>query len=152
MSLFTRRRLIAAAPVAGLAAGTALTLGPSPAAAAASGMVELVTPFRLQDSRVNEPTKYDTSAQDNIAVPGLAGHGGVILNVTVTETEGAGFFRIAEGFEAVPSTSTINWYTAGQTVANLAIVKVTPPAAGISIQGGGNGRAHLILDVLGFVA
>jgi hypothetical protein len=33
----------------------------------------------------------------------------------------------------------------------LAIVKVTPPTGGISIQGGGNGRAHLIIDVLGFI-
>ena len=113
--------------------------------------MELISPIRIQDSRVSEPDKYDTTAQDSIAVPGLAGKSGVIVNVTVTETEGAGFFRVAEDFEAVPSTSNINWYGDGQTVANLAMVKITPPIAGISIQGGGDGRAHLIIDVLGFI-
>lgn len=152
MSLFTRRRLIAAAPASGLAAGAVFTLGPSAASAAVSGLVELVDPFRVQDSRVHEPDKYDTSAQDSLAVPGITGKSGVILNVTVTETEGAGFFRIGDGFEAVPTTSNINWYGDGQTLANMAIVMVTPPAAGITVQGGGDGRAHLIIDVLGFVS
>lgn len=151
MSLFTRRRFIAAAPASGLAAGAALTLAPSPTSAAVSGLVELVAPFRLQDSRVNEPDKYDTTARDGLAVQGIAGKNGVILNVTVTETEGAGFFRIADGFEAEPSTSNINWYGDGQTLANMAVVMVTPPSGGITVQGGGNGRAHLVIDVLGFV-
>ncbi|MFW2336394.1 hypothetical protein [Ilumatobacter sp.] len=152
MSLFTRRRLIAAAPVSGLAAGAAVAFGPNASAAAVAGLVELVTPFRLQDSRVNEPDKYDTSAQDSLAVPGIDGKSGVILNVTVTETEGAGFFRVADAFEAVPTTSNINWYGDGQTLANMAIVMVAPPATGITVQGGGDGRAHLVIDVLGFVA
>ncbi len=152
MSEFTRRRFIAAAPASGLAAGAALTVGPNPVSAAVSGVVELITPFRLQDSRVNEPDKYDTTAQDSLAVPGIAGRSGVILNVTVTETEGAGFFRIADGFEPVPTTSNINWYGDDQTLANMAIVMVAAPANGIAVQGGGNGRAHLVIDVLGFVA
>ena len=151
MSVFTRRRFIAAAPATGLAAGGALALGPNAASAAVSGLIELVTPFRLQDSRVNEPDKYHTAAQDSLAVPGIDGKNGVILNVTVTETEGAGFFRIADDFEAVPTTSNINWYGTDQTVANMAIVSTTAPAAGITVQGGGNGRAHLVIDVLGFV-
>ena len=150
MTSISRRALIAAAPATGWA-GAALALHPNAASAATSGTVELISPIRIQDSRVSEPDKYDTTAQDSIAVPGLAGKSGVIVNVTVTETEGAGFFRVAEDFEAVPSTSNINWYGDGQTVANLAMVKITPPIAGISIQGGGDGRAHLIIDVLGFI-
>ena len=152
MSVFTRRRFIAAAPATGLVVGGALALGPNAASAAVSGLIELVTPFRLQDSRVNEPDKYDTRAQDSLAVPGITGKRGVILNVTVTETEGAGFFRIADDFETVPTTSNINWYGADQTLANMAIVAVTTPASGITVQGGGSGRAHLVIDVLGFVA
>ena len=96
-----------------------------------------------------EPDKYDTSARDSLFVDGLAGNNGVILNVTVTQTEGSGFFRIADGFEDPPTTSNINWYTDGQKVANMAIVKTT---SGIAVQGGGSGRAHLIIDVLGFIA
>ena len=56
------------------------------------------------------PTSTTRPAQDSLAVPGIDGKSGVILNVTVTETEGAGFFRIADEFEAVPTTSNINWY------------------------------------------
>jgi hypothetical protein len=145
MSTISRRHLIAAAP-----AGAACALAPTRALAAV-GAVELVAPFRLQDSRTMEPDKYDTSAEDTLAVPGLGGKHGVVLNVTVTATEGAGYFRIAEDIEPIPTTSTINWYTDGQTVANMAIVKITPPGGGIAIQGGGSGRAHLIIDVLGFV-
>jgi hypothetical protein len=152
MSLFTRRSFIAAAPASGLAVGAAMTLGPRPAVAAVAGVVQLVTPFRLQDSRTMEPDKYDTSAQDTLTVPGLLGNSGVILNVTVTETEGAGFFRVADAFESVPSTSNINWYEDGQTLANMAIVQVPVTQSGIAVQGGGAGRAHLVIDVLGFVA
>lgn len=151
MSLFTRRRLIAAAPVSAVAAGAGLAFAPADASAAAAGALELIIPFRLQDSRINEPDKYDTSARDSLAVDGLAGKSGVILNVTVTETEGAGFFRIGEEFEDPPATSNINWYTDGQTLANMAIVS-TPSGTGISVQGGGAGRAHLIIDVVGYIA
>lgn len=151
MSTISRRHLIAASSATGLA-GVALTVGPTPALAATAGGIELVTPFRLQDSRTMEPDKYDTTARDSLFVAGLAGKNGVIVNVTVTETEGFGFFRIADGFQDDPTTSNINWFANGQTLANMAIVKVTPPATGITVQGGGAGRAHLIIDVIGFIA
>ena len=148
MSILTRRSLLAAAP--GVAAGVALT--PTPVVAAvAAGTIELIVPFRLQDSRTREPDKYDTSARDSLAVPGSAGKSGVILNVTVTDTEGAGFFRVGDDFVDPPATSNVNWYGDGQTVANMAIVS-TPSGTGIAVQGGGSGRAHLIIDVLGFIA
>ncbi len=148
MSIISRRRLIAATSATGLA-GAVLTAGPTPALAVTAGTIELITPFRLQDSRTMEPDKYDTTARDSLFVDGLAGKNGVILNVTVTQTEGSGFFRIADGFEDVPTTSNINWYTDGQKLANMAIVRTT---SGITIQGGGAGRAHLIIDVVGFIA
>lgn len=147
MSNISRRRLIAATSATGLA-GAALAVGPAPAQAATVGVIELITPFRLQDSRTMEPDKYDTGARDSLFVDGLAGKNGVILNVTVTDTEGSGFFRIADAFEDPPTTSNINWYTDGQKVANMAMVKTT---SGIAIQGGGAGRAHLIIDVLGYI-
>lgn len=151
MSDITRRRLLAAAP-AGLV-GASLVTGSSQAAAGALlGSLELVTPFRLQDSRTMEPDKYDSAARDTLVVPGLAGKLGVVVNLTVTQTEGAGYFRVAGDVEDPPTTSSINWYTDGQTIANMAIVKVTPPSAGIAVQGGGAGRAHLIIDVLALIA
>jgi len=83
-------------------------------------------------------------------VSGPSVYCGVILNITITETEGFGFFRIAEGFAEPAPTSSINWYADDQTVANMAIAS-TPSGTGISVQGGGDGRAHLIIDVLGFI-
>ena len=60
----------------------------SPAAAlAGSSGVTLIDPFRLQDSRTMEADKYDTTAADNLFVEGLEGHQGVLLNITVTQTE-----------------------------------------------------------------
>ncbi len=147
MSIISRRKLIAATSATGLA-GAALAVSPTPALAASAGGTELITPFRLQDSRTMEPDKYGTGARDSLFVDGLAGKNGVILNITVTETEGFGFFRIADAFEDPPTTSNINWYTEGQTVANMAMVKTT---SGITVQGGGAGHAHLIIDVLGFI-
>ena len=70
------------------------------------------------------------------------------VDVTVTQTEGSGFFRVAREFQDPPTTSSINWYTDGQKLANMAMVKTT---SGITVQGGGAGRAHLIIDVLGFI-
>jgi hypothetical protein len=151
MSTLSRRRLIAATSATGLA-GAALAAGPTPASAATAGTIEFITPFRLQDSRTMEPDKYDTSARDTLFVDGLAGKNGVILNATVIQTEGSGFFRFADDFEDDPTTSNINWYTDGQKVANMAMVQITPPATGITVQGGGAGRAHLIIDVIGFIA
>jgi len=122
---------------------------PAPALAAASG-VSLIEPFRVQDSRTMEEGKYDTTAADDLFVEGLVGHQGVLLNVTVTATEGAGFFLICKQHQSPARTSTINWWGSGQTLANLAVVNVAG-ASGIHIQGGGSGRAHLIIDVLGFI-
>ncbi|MEM8747480.1 MAG: hypothetical protein AAF945_19295 [Actinomycetota bacterium] len=151
MPTISRRGLIAAGSASGLA-GAALIGTSSPASASSTGATELITPFRLQDSRTMEPDKYSTAAQDSLAVDGLLGKCGVILNVTVTQTEGFGFFRIGDGFETAPTTSNINWYEDGQTLANMAMVAVEPTSGGIDIQGGGDGRAHLIIDVLGFIA
>lgn len=144
----SRRHLVAAAPLA----VAAVALPATSASAAATGSLELVTPFRVLDSREDEPDKYDTTANDAIAIDGIAGKIGVLLNVTVVQTEGNGFFRVGGEAEVPPTTSTINWYTDGQIVANMAIVSLPAAAGGVVIQGGGSGRAHLVLDVLGFVS
>lgn len=149
----SRRGLISrAGPVAaigGLAGLAAATVASSPVSADTSGRIVPVDPFRLVDSRVQEPDKYGDGALDGIAVPDLADYQAVLLNITVTETEGAGFIRIGREPEAVPSTSNINWTTAGQTIANFAVI-FTAGGPGITLQMVG-GRAHVILDVLGYV-
>ena len=150
MTLTRRRLLSCAAPVAVTSAAFPVLGTGAALAATAGGVVTLVTPFRLQDSRTMEPDKYDTSARDSLADARLAGRAGVLLNITVTETEGAGYFRLGAGFVDPPPTSNINWWGAGQTLANMAAVEVTA-LGGFVVQGGGNGRAHLIIDVMGFI-
>lgn len=147
----TRRRLLArAAPVAAVSAALPL-VGAGPAfAATGTGSITLVTPFRLQDSRTMEPDKYGTSARDSLADGRLAGYAGALLNVTVTDTEGTGFFRLGAAFVDPPPTSNINWWGPGQTLANLAAIQVTS-LGGFVVQGGGSGRAHLIIDVVGLI-
>ena len=142
-----RRLLTAAAPIA---AATALVGLAGPAGAQGTGALTLIEPVRFLDSRVQEPDKYGPGANDNVLVPGLAGHAGALINLTVTETEGAGFFRIARTAVIPPPTSNINWWGSDQTLANLAVVD-TGGASGVNILSGGLGRAHLILDLLGYV-
>lgn len=146
MTISRRHPLAVAAPAAALP-----LLGSGPASAAvAGGPITFVSPFRLQDSRTMEPDKYDTSARDGLADARLAGHAGALLNVTVTDTEGSGFFRLAGAYADPPTTSSINWWGPGQTLANLAAVELTA-AGGFVIQGGGNGRAHLLIDVVALI-
>jgi hypothetical protein len=148
MSTIDRRHLLAASvPV--LAASALVGLA-GPASAASAGTLTLIEPVRFLDSRVQEPEKYGPGANDNVAVPGLAGHAGAVINATVTETEGAGFFRFARTAVIPPPTSNINWWASGQTLANLAVV-FTNGSGGISIVSGGLGRAHLVLDLIGYV-
>ena len=154
MSQLDRRTLIGrtapTAVLAGLAGSVAATAGAS--AAATGGGLVLFEPFRLQDSRVNEPDKYDTGAVDGLAVPGLAANQGVLLNITITQTEGSGFVWVGKEPVPFPDTSNINWSANGQTLANFAVVFTGLGQGGITVQLHGNGRTHLILDVIGFVA
>jgi hypothetical protein len=153
MTLDRRALISRAAPAAALGglAGAALLAAPA-AAAPATGSLVLVEPFRLLDSRVNEPDKYDTGAVDNLAVPGLDAYQAVLVNVTLTQTEGSGFVWLGAAPVAFPSTSNVNWSASDQTLANLAIVFTGTGRSGITVQVHGNGRTHLILDVVGFVA
>lgn len=146
----SRRAILTCLAPATVASVFALPMLASSRAAAAPGPVTLTPPFRLLDSRIHEPDKYDSSARDGLAHLSLAGHEGAVLNVTVTETEGAGFFRLAAEFEDPPATSNVNWWGPGQTLANMAMITVTP-TGGFVVQGGGSGRAHLIIDVLGYI-
>jgi hypothetical protein len=148
VSTIDRRHLLAATvPVV---AGGALIGLAGAASATSAGTLTLIEPIRFLDSRVQEPDKFGPSANDNVAVPGLAAHAGAIINATVTETEGAGFFRFARTAVIPPPTSNINWWASGLTLANLAVV-FTNGSAGISIVSGGLGRAHVVLDLLGYI-
>jgi hypothetical protein len=154
MKSLTRRTLLGAAPVA--LAGAAV-VGRAPTAQAidvTGGTLALVAPFRLFDSRQSGTgEKYAVGGSDEITVPDLASVHGVVLNVTITDTEGQGFVRVADKIVWPPPTSTINWYATGQTLANFAIVRTTAGSSKVTFQLGGTtgGKLHIVLDVIGYI-
>ena len=165
MSLFSRRAMLAAG---GSAALMPLAMRAAPAAAEASkpapvegSLVTLRTPIRAYDSRTDTVLLGGDkiAAEDAIIVTvGIPDEKrflvSVFLNVTVTETEGAGFLRVfatdPSGTIAPPETSNVNWYDDGQTVANFVLSGVGPEF-GVEIYCGGAGRTHVIVDVQGYV-
>jgi len=153
MNVLTRRTLLGVAPVALVGVAVA---GHAPVAQAlevSGGTLSLVTPFRILDSRTaGTGAKYTVGDADLVAVPDLATVHGVVLNVTITDTEGLGFVRVADAVVWPTPTSTINWYADNQTMANMTIVRTQSAASKIAVQfGGRGGKTHLVLDVLGYV-
>ena len=69
------------------------------------------------------------------------------LNITVTNTQGAGFILIYPQGGSQPNVSTLN-YVAGQTIANAAIVPAGT-GGGVTVIAGVSG-ANLIIDINGY--
>ena len=163
MSLFSRRKMLTAmggaaalAPVAWRGASAATTAQPPD-----GSLVTLRTPVRVYDSRVDtdllggEKIAADESIIITVGVPGETRFiSAAFLNVTVTETEGAGFLRVfasdLSGKQPVPETSNVNWSQDDITLANLALTGVGGES-GVEIFCGGAGRAHVIADLQGYV-
>jgi hypothetical protein len=83
----------------------------------------------------------------NLGVPGFAK--AAVINVTVTDTEVAGFVAVFAANVAWPGNSTINWSATGQNLANTAITAVDPSGQ-IKIRGGVN-RTDVVIDVQGYL-
>lgn len=158
--LFTRRRMIGAG-------GAAVALSPLAIAKTASAAIDpsgpvtvLVTPTRLYDSRTDMTPLGGAKLQagQSVAVTASAGPTGILMaafvNVTVTQTEGQGFLRLtgsdATGERPPAPTSNVNWLGSGQTMANMALTTVGFENA-IEVFCGGNGRTHVIVDLMGFI-
>ena len=85
---------------------------------------------------------YATSTRSPLARPA------VVLNVTVTQSEGSGYATVFPGGTAVPETSNLN-FTGNVDVPSLVI---TPLGADGSIAVRIRGEpTHVLVDVLGFV-
>jgi hypothetical protein len=83
----------------------------------------------------------------DVGVP--AGARAAVLNLTVTETEAAGFVAVFAGNIPWPGNSSVNWSTTGQTVANAVISPVGPDAK-IKVLGGVN-KTHIVIDTQGYL-
>lgn len=159
---FTRRRIIAAGGTAALA--VPLAVSTRVGAVAPGGQLKtLISPVRVFDSR--EPTsvlggaKFDVDDVVAVTVSGAYAPEdhfatAVFANVTITETEGAGYLAVRgedlSGLLPPPTTSNINWSASGQTLANLTLSTVGGENA-IEVHCKGLGRTHVIVDIQGYV-
>ncbi|MFW2333744.1 hypothetical protein [Ilumatobacter sp.] len=161
MSLFTRRRMLTTVGGAAALSPVAMRAGSASAAATQSGLITLRTPIRAFDSRTDttllggDKIEAEESVIITVGIPDekrflLS----VFLNLTITETEGAGFLTAFEsdlsGKQPMPETSNVNWSQDGQTLANMALSAVGGEN-GVEVFCGGLGRTHFIVDIQGYV-
>lgn len=106
-------------------------------------------PFRAYDSREPGHNRHSDDETFHIPIPAIPqGAHGVFACITVTEAVGSGVLT-AWGDGGRPGTSNVNYYSAGQTVANAALVPLTAEG-GINVH---TSRAtHVIIDVQGWSA
>jgi len=157
--VLSRRSLFAA--LGGSAAAVAVPAVRAAASQPVPGSPFVVhrTPVRIVDTRTDSFPGRKLAAGDDVSFSVAAGTGGdfatsVFVNLTITETEGAGFLAVRgedlSGEEPPVRHSNINWFEDGVTLANLVLSTVAGENS-IAILCGGNGRTHVVLDVLGYV-
>lgn len=159
-----------------IGAGGAVALAPivadgrivqaAPATVQTGPVYVLVDPLRVFDSRTAPPSFGGgrLSSGSSVGVPfgfpvdivseGLHTPAAVWINITVTETQGAGYLVVRPsdptGEKPLPATSNVNWSTSGQTLANLALVTIGDETY-IEIHAGGAGSTHLTVDLQGYI-
>ena len=131
-----------------------------------SGQLHLVTPGRVYDSR-DALIKHAFGASDrvvtvttvavghigagNVVVP--AGASGILCNLTVTATEGAGFLGLySNALSSWPGNSSINWVAKDTDIAN-SVTTAIDATGKIKVNIGGSGPAaqtHFVIDVVGY--
>lgn len=124
-----------------------------PAQVASAGRLQTEEPYRALDTRLSgnglAPGSSLTVTLDGLdtVVPddALA----VVLNVTGTEADGAGYVTAYPSGQQRPNTSTINLDGPGHTAANMAIV---PLGADGTITFFSDAGTELVVDVAGFVS
>lgn len=127
-----------------------------------AGAFTTITPTRVYDSRlaggqliggqnrvVSVANGIDlgtgaVNAPDLVPVGATA----IAYNLTVTDTQGSGYLQVAPGDTTGITSSSINWSTAGQTIANGLVVKVDGSRQVNATVGAG--ATQFIIDVLGY--
>jgi hypothetical protein len=135
------------------------------ASPASAGAFVPITPARVFDSRYLAPVgrlasganrtvsvansylpDSATVASSNVVPTGATA---VAVNLTITDTTGAGFLFLAPGTASAVTASSINWSASGTTVANALVVPLDS-ARQLKAFVGGGGSAHFLLDVSGY--
>jgi hypothetical protein len=121
----------------------------------AAGQAEYVEvpPTRAYDSRlpVNGGAKLGAGGTIELPIVGLVvppNARSVVLNVTATDSDGAGYLTVYPGGSPRPETSNVNYLT-GQTIPNAVIVGLGPTG---TVDVFSFASAHIIVDVVGYFA
>lgn len=132
---------------------------------ATAGAFHPIPPTRVYDSRLDPKGKLApaegtrvTNVKDGIdlatgvvnapnVVP--AGATAIAYNLTIAETQNAGFLAVYPANEATFKASSINWDRSGQLLANAAIVQISS-ARQVKVSVGGGGSTHYLIDVTGY--
>jgi hypothetical protein len=72
----------------------------------------------------------------------------VAYTLTVADTLGQGYLAVNPGGVTVVSASSINWFGAGEIIANTGVVKLGPDRTLTVVAGGGS--ANFIIDIVGY--
>ena len=117
------------------------------------GLVIFPAAKRAYDSRsTGGPISSGTSRTVSLATSGgvPAGATAVLINLTVTETNGSGgYLAVFATGSTYQGTSNINWSASGQTIANNATSGVNGSAQ-VNVLCGGGASTQFIIDVAGY--
>lgn len=126
----------------------------------AGALTLLTSPVRIYDSRPSNPP--DTGPKTPLAngasrtldctnnasgVP--VGATGVLANITVVNTSASGYLAAFRTGTSVPVASTINWFTAGEVVANTTVV-ACDATAHIDCYVPPSSSTNFFVDVIGY--
>jgi len=129
-------------------------------------LMVLPQPIRLYDSRTlhiggttrngpisggeNRPISITLGNNDETIELPVTDAGAALINLTITETVGAGFLAVGNpGPDGTRSTSNITWSASDQTLANLAVTTLFE--GNLTIFAGGGGRTQFIVDLMGLI-
>jgi hypothetical protein len=127
---------------------------------ATAGAFHAITPHRVYDSRhsskLHNGDSRTVSVANGINASGAvdatdlvpAGATAISVNVTVAQTQGAGYVTVYPQGAALPVASTTNWFAGGQTLANCVQVKIGA-ARQVVVHCAGT-ATHVVLDVGGY--
>jgi len=105
---------------------------------------------RVLDTRLPGPlTGKLGPGQEKVVPLGFAGARTAVINLTITETVGAGFVAVFSAGIPWPNNSSINWSASNQNIANGVITAVDSTGS-IKIRGGSN-PTHVVIDRIGFM-
>jgi hypothetical protein len=121
---------------------------------AAAGVLHVVDPFRIYDSRSVAILSAGTSRVISaITVPGTpvpSTAKAIVATLTLTSTGGnGGFVTITAGDVASTGSSSANWFGPGQTLAVTVISKLDPSGQ-IKMFNNSAADTHFLLDVTGY--